>query len=99
MGSIPAGNIRESYKPCKNRDNADCASLLANKPCCSYFYRAPARDRRSEASEAGMACSVGCRATPAMKKTEGLRIRRRRARLTYYRAPARDEEDRRSSNS
>ena len=37
------------------------------------------------------------RATPAMKKTEGLRIRRSRARLTYYRVPARDEEGRRPS--
>ena len=32
-----------------------------------------------------------------MKKTEGLRIRRSRARLTYYRVPARDEEGRRPS--
>ena len=38
----------------QNRDNADCASLLANKLCCSYFYRAPARDRGSEDSEVSM---------------------------------------------
>ena len=41
MGSIPAGNIRESYKPCKKRDDTTRVSLLTNEAVYLFFYRAP----------------------------------------------------------
>ena len=53
MGSIPAGNVREGYKPCKKRDDTTRVSSLTNEAGYLFFYRAPARDRGSYASEVG----------------------------------------------
>ena len=58
MGSIPAGNVRMGYKLCKNRDNTDCASLLADNSYYLFFYRATPATKKAEGLRVGMACSV-----------------------------------------
>ena len=37
----------------QKRDNMGRTNLFANEPCCPLFYRAPARDLGSYASEVG----------------------------------------------
>ena len=88
MGSIPAGNVREGYKPCKKRDDTTRVSSLTNEESYLFLYLAPARDeedRRSSSCAWIVARRVFIGRQPAMKKTEGLRIRRCRARLVFIR--------------
>ena len=55
MRSNRIGNIREGYKPCKKRYIKLDGSLLTRELLCILFYRAPARDEGSSASELRMA--------------------------------------------